>query len=315
MELRRIRYFLAVAEELHFGRAAKRLYMAQPPLSEQIRKLENELGVKLFDRTSRNVTLTEAGKIFLGGTRRAMDEVERATHAAQQAERGLLGHLVIGCVSSASVTFLPKLLRDLRLAIPDLQPELRVYGGTDSVKEALLRRTLDIGFVRPPITNEELDTRVIFRDRVILALPQEHPLARCERIKLAQLRSEIFILFPQHLSTAVNRLIERVFIAADFKPRAAQFADDIFIMLGLVGAGLGVAFVPASLAEFKPDGVAFRPFDELEEYFEMALAWRVDDTRPIVKRAVEQISVRRTSEERAGRPIVKRGPHQMPDVS
>ncbi len=282
---------MAVAEELHFGRAAKRLHMAQPPLSEQIRKLEDELGVKLFDRTSRHVVLTDAGRIFLSGMRRAMDEVERATHAAQLAERGRIGHLVIGCMSSASVTFLPTLLRDLRRAIPDLQPEMRAYGGTDSVKEALLRRTLDVGFVRPPIFSEELETRLIFRDEVIVAVPKEHPLAHCERIKLAQLCGESFILYPQHLSTAANLVIERVFSAAHIKPRAIQFADDIFVMLGLVGAGLGVAFVPASLAEFKPAGVAFRPFAEIEEYFDMSIAWRVDDSRPIVRNVVEHISL------------------------
>ena len=290
MELRRLRYFMAVAEELHFGRAAKRLYMAQPPLSEQIRKLEDELGVRLFDRTSRNVELTEAGRMFLVGARRTMDEFERATHAARQADRGLLGHLVIGCVSSASVTFLPKLLRDLKLAIPDLHPELRVYGGTDTVKEALLRRTLDVGFLRPPVTSEHLDTRLILRDRVILAVPTKHRLAAYESIDLAQLRNEFFILYPQHRSTAVNLVIERIFIAADFRPRASQLADDIFIMLGLVGAGLGIAFMPESLRMLNVDGVTFRPFAEIDEYLGLSIAWRADDTRPIVKKAVEQIS-------------------------
>ncbi len=285
MEIRRLRYFIAVADELHFGRAAARLHMAQPPLSEQIRKLEEELGAKLFERTSRSVALTAAGLIFLAGARRAMEEIDRASHAAQQAERGLAGHLVIGCFSSASVTFLPAMLRLLLAGIENLQPELRLYG-SDAVQDALLSRTLDIGFVRPPIASAELASHVILRDPVVVALPADHALARLERVHIAALSDAPFILFPPHQRSAVNRLVERVLNAADINPRAAQFGADIFIMLGLVGAGLGVALLPGSMARLHVDGVAFRHLDGVDECFETALVWRADDKRALVHQSV-----------------------------
>lgn len=289
MEIRRLRYFLAVAEELHFGRAAARLHMAQPPLSQQIRKLEDELGVTLFDRTSRRVALTEAGRMFLAGTRRAMEEVDRATHAAQQAERGLLGHLVMGFVSSASVTFMPSLLRHLRGRIPDLHPEVRLFG-SDAVQDALQRRILDLGFLRHAPASVEFASRVIFRDEIVVALPVTHPLASRKAVHVSLLRDEFFVLFPPYQRSAVNRVIDRVFKKAGFTPRASQIGEDIFIMLGLVGAGLGVAFLPASLANFAVDGVAFRPLAGVRERFDIWLAWRADDKRAIVATAVDAIS-------------------------
>lgn len=289
LELRRLRYFIVVAEELHFARAAERLNMAQPPLSEQIRKLEEEIEFKLFERNSRNVSLTEAGRIFLAGTRRAMDEIERAIHAGQQTGRGLAGHINLGFVSSGGVTFLPKLLRHLRKSFPEIRPEARQFSSTGAT-EALLQQSIDVALVRTPVVGERLMHRVILRDPVVLAMAQDHPMSGRKRIRLEKMRDELFVLYPPNEGHAAYNVAQRACLAAGFVPSAAEFVDDVYGMLGMVSAGLGVALMPAAISKLNVEGVVFRKLPEVTECFELSLVWRADDERPLIKTVVEVLA-------------------------
>lgn len=289
VELRRLRYFLAVAQELHFARAAERLHMAQPPLSLQIRKLEEEVGFRLFERTSRNVKLTEAGRVLLAGARIAMDELQRAIYSGQQTERGRSGHVRIGFVSSGGVTFLPKLLRHLRKSLPEVQTETRQYSSNGAL-EALVQRTIDLAIVRTPLVSDKLLHRPILRDGVVLALPSDHPMCRRKWIQLHEMKHEMFVLYPPNEGHAAYSLVQRACLAAGFVPSVAEFVDDVYGMLGLVAAGTGVALMPAPISRLSVDGVVFRPLPEVEERFELSLVWRGEDDRRLISTLVDALA-------------------------
>lgn len=289
LELRRLRYFLAVAQELHFARAAERLHMAQPPLSLQIRKLEEEVGFRLFERTSRNVALTEAGRVLLAGARTAMDELQRAIYSGQQTERGHSGHVRIGFVSSGGVTFLPKLLRHLHKFLPEVQTETRQFSSNGAL-EALAQRTIDLAVVRTPLVGDKLLHRPILRDGVVLALPDDHPMSRRKRIRLEEMQHEMFVLYPPNEGHAAYSVVQRACLAAGFVPSVAEFVDDVYGMLGLVGAGIGVALMPAAISGLSIDGVVFRPLPEVEECFELSLVWRAEDDRRLISTLVDALA-------------------------
>lgn len=289
IELRRLRYFLVLAEELHFGRAAARLNMAQPPLSEQIRKLEDELGFRLFQRTSRSVALTDAGRVFLDGARRATDELARAAQAGQQVELGLAGYVRIGFVSSGGVTFLPKLLRRLREALPQVRTPLRQYSSTGAI-EALIERTIDMAIVRTPVVGGQLAHRVLLRDPVVLAIANDHPLAGRKRVALAALNEERFVLYPPNEGHAAYNVVQKACLAAGFIPSAAEFVDDIYGMLGMVSAGVGVALMPAAISQLNVEGVVFHALPEVKERFELSVVWRDDDDRAVVKALARELA-------------------------
>jgi len=289
LELRRLRYFLALAQELHFARAAERLNMAQPPLSEQIRKLEEEVGFRLFDRNSRNVALTEAGRVFLAGTRTAMFELQRALHAGQQTHRGYAGHLRLGFISSVGVTFLPKLLRKLRNALPEIQPEARQYSSNGAI-DALAQRTLDLAIVRTPLAGDDLRYQPIFQDRMVLALPHDHPRLSRKRLRLADLRDERFVLYPPNEGRAAHSVAMRACMTAGFVPAVAEYVDDVYGMLGLVAAGCGVALLPAAISSLAVDGVVFRNLPDVHEHFELSLAWRAEDDRSLITSVLKALT-------------------------
>ena len=200
MELRHLRYFVAVAEELHFGRAARRLEMAQPPLSIQIQRLEKELGVKLLERTQRHVGLTAAGRVFLERARRVLEQAELAVHAAQRAGRGETGSLAVGFVGSATYGVLPEVLRLFRRRFPDVDLMLYEMGST-AQQRAVVEGRLHLGLIRTPRDNAGLDEalaqQVVQREPLVVALPKGHALTRLETLPLIQLAAEPFILFPR----------------------------------------------------------------------------------------------------------------------
>ena len=188
MELRHLRYFVAVAEELHFGRAAVRLHMAQPPLSQQIRKLEEELEVKLFLRARRRVELTHAGRVFLVEARQVLSLAERAADAAKRADRGQIGPLVVACGPIAVHTVLPTILRAFRARFPEVGITLRELTMLE-VPEALQQRTADVGLLMPYFQSETLQREIVLTVPMVAALPKSHPLAGRRRIRLNQLAS------------------------------------------------------------------------------------------------------------------------------
>lgn len=276
MELRHLRYFVAVAEELHFGRAAVRLSIAQPPLSQQIQQLESELGVRLFVRARPRIALTDAGKAFLPAAREVLARAEAAVEAARRADRGELGALRIGFAGSAIYDMLPLMVRVYRERHPDVRVTLREMNTLEQV-EALEMGMLDTGFLRMPVRSPALALEVVRREPFIVALPEGHPLAALERIPPRALADEPFILLPRHWQSGFYDEVIAFCRAQGFSPRVVQEATELHTIVGLVMAGLGVSLVPASLHHLREQGVAYRPLEGDPPVAEMALAWRRDD--------------------------------------
>ncbi|WP_345247544.1 LysR family transcriptional regulator [Pigmentiphaga soli] len=289
MELKRIRYFLAVAEELHFGRAAARLNMSQPPLSEQIRLMEEDTGIRLFDRSTQGVRLTAAGSVLYDAVRRGVQIMDLGVHSARLVAAGQGGRLVIGFVSSASITIVPRLVRHLTQSLPAVEPQLRQYGSAREIEEDLVGNALDIGLVRPPVVSAGLTAVHLIDDAMLCALPDVHPLAKRKSIAIEELATERFIMFSSSTPNNVNLLVQRACARADFIPRVSQYVNDVYAMVGLVASGLGVALVPRSLANLAVHGAKFVPVRNVVEQFTLSVAWRADERMPVVRRAAETI--------------------------
>ncbi len=259
MELRDCRYFAAVAEELHFGRAAARLNMAQPPLSQRIRGLEEELGVRLFARTSRSVALTPAGEAFWKEVRSILSLADKAGEAARRAALGLSGRLTVGFVNPAMDAFLAATLARFRKVAPDVELELREMS-TREQTEALAADRLDVGFLRYAGQSfPGAAVTVVSREPYVLALPAGHPLGRLSRVPLARLDGLPMILPPRRQLPALADAMTAAFARAGATPATAQEAASKFTTLSLVAAGVGLALVPASARIWKREGVVFRP--------------------------------------------------------
>lgn len=282
MELRHLHYFIAVAEELHFSRAAERLHISQPPLSQQIRALEDELGVKLFERTKRHVQLTEAGKVFLERSYLVLAQLEQAIEVTQRIGRGEVGRLAIGFVDSAMYTVLPEILRIFRERFPAV--ELRLHELTTQEQiHALHQNQIDLGVVRSAIIEPGLSTECVLQESLVLALPQTHPLAAQVKVSLSVLADESFILFPAKLGPVFYEQIIQICQQAGFRPKVVQEAVQMQTIVGLVAAGMGIAFVPASMQNFHRSGVIYRPLQEQTPQSGLYLAWRQHDSSPVIR--------------------------------
>lgn len=281
MELRHLRYFVAVAEERHFGRAATRLAMAQPPLSTQIKALERELGVELFHRGPRGVTLTAAGEAFAAGAYEALAVVERASVSARRAAAGELGRLHVGFVSSAAYGPLPDAVRRFRERYGGVSLSLEELS-TDIQLRDLRGGALDVGLFRMGFDfaeepSDELSIERIAREPFVLALPQDHPLAGREVLSLADVAADAFVHFPRKSNPSLHDQVARYCLSAGFVPQVVQEAKLMQTIVGLVVAGLGVALVPASLMRLQREGVVYRPLAEREVASEMVAVWRRDN--------------------------------------
>lgn len=282
MELRHLHYFIVVAEELHFSRAAQRLCISQPPLSQQIRDLEDELGVKLFERTKRQVHLTEAGKVFLERSYGVLAQLEQAIAVTQQIGRGEVGRLAIGFVDTAMYTVLPEILKVFRAQFPAV--ELRLHELTTAQQiQALHHKQVDIGIVRSAISEQSLSVECFLPESLVLALPQNHPFSAQTKVSLSTLASESFILFPANMGPVFYEQIMNMCQQAGFRPKVAQEAVQMQTIVGLVAAGLGVAIVPASLQNFPRSGVIYRPLQEQTPKTGLYLAWRQHDASPVLR--------------------------------
>ncbi|OLP15533.1 LysR family transcriptional regulator [Leptolyngbya sp. 'hensonii'] len=285
MELRHLRYFIILAEELHFGRAAERLHIAQPPLSQQIRQLEVELGFQLFYRTKRKVQLTEAGQLFLGRCQDILQQLEQAIQLGQQAHRGEAGHLRVGFVGSAAYNVLPPILRAFRSQTPTVTLELQELT-TDQQLRWLQEGRIDIGFVRPPVKGSTIHSTVIFQESLIVALPESHILTTQTHVATKSLFQESFILFPRSLAPGLYDPIISLCRQAGFSPQIAQEAIQMQTIVSLVAAEMGVAIVPASLQNLQRQGVVYKTLQEETPTVELALIWRVHPS-PTVQRFLE----------------------------
>src|SRR5215831_7098963 len=294
MELRKLRYFTVLAEELHFGRAARRLHITQPPLSMAIQSLEDELRVKLFTRTPRRVTLTHAGATFLEHARTLLGRAEDAIEVARAADRGEVGRLRIGFMSATIYTLLPPLLRDFAARFPAVKLELRELAMPQQFLQ-LRSGEIDLGFVRPPVEDAELDSETVLREPLVVALPRGHRLGKLSRIPARRLAAESFVLFQRQPGLVLHHLVLRFCIENGFTPRVAQEATQSHAVVGLVSAGIGVALVPESVQRTRMRGVEYRPLQEKTPPVETALAWRREDASPAL------VAFRKTTQEFAAR--------------
>jgi DNA-binding transcriptional LysR family regulator len=281
MELRHLRYFVAVAEARHFGQAAEGLQMAQPPLSQQIRQLEAELGVELLARTTRSVKLTPAGEVFLGDARRILRSVDDAARRARQFADGKAGTIRIGLTGTASYTQVPRLARLVKDQLPGVVLDISTEMLTPAIELALMSGELDIGVLRPPVRDAALTLRPIAREQFVVALPAGHRLAAEDSVTIGELRAEDFIVFPAGSQSVVNDAVIRACTAAGFHPHVAHESAKTSTQLSLVAAGLGVAVLPESVRGIALDGVLYRRLLGADEV-DLALAWRHNDSSALV---------------------------------
>ncbi len=281
MELRQLRYFIAVAEELHFRRAAARLHISQPPLSQQIARLEDELGSRLLNRTRRRVELTAAGEAFLRDARAMLDELEVAVATVRRIETGQAGLLRVNFVGSALLSIVPGIIQSFRRGRPSVEIELRERPTLEQLR-ALAAGLLDVGLVRPPIdADESLVTEVVMRERTVAAIPSDHPLAKRSRISLRSLAGEPLVLFPREQAPGFHDLLTGRLAATGRSPHVVQYAPEMTTIIGLVAAGIGLSPVPASVARLGLEGVTYRPLTGAPDT-ELLAVTRAGDESPLV---------------------------------
>ena len=286
IELRHLRYFVAVAEELHFGRAALRLHLAQPPLSQQIRRLEEMLGYPLFERTSRSVSLTAAGAVFLERAQRTLRNVQRDIDETRSIGRGEVGSLHVGFVGSAMLTTLPAIFRAYREAYPSVRLHLH-ESFTARVMEGLQNGTLDAGLLRdgdPNDSNTTLVSTTIYTEPFIAVLPAHHPCAGQRSVSPASLRNDPFVYYPQNAGTYAYEKPLSLCEEHGFRPQIVQEASNWLTILRLIGAGLGVSIAPACVSRIASPEVVCLPIKGAKLLSKIELACFKAETRPIVKR-------------------------------
>ena len=283
-EFSQLRSFVAVGEELHFGRAAQRLNMTQPPLSRQIQLLEHALGVPLFERTSRSVRLTAAGRSFLPEAKRLLRLAEAAALDAKRVARGDAGVLKIGFTGGSSYAFVPRLVTEAAALMPDVELILREMRSAEQM-EALASGRLDAGLVRLPIDRRGVDLVCIARDPLVLAAPEAHPLARANAgPALAELDGQPLVMYSPTENRFLYDLVAGLFRAANIAPSYAQHVNQVHTVLALVGAGVGLAVVPESSACLAMRGVVVRPFERAPQAVaELYLVWRRPADNPALR--------------------------------
>lgn len=287
MDLRHLRYFVAVAEELHFRRAAEKLNISQPPLSQQIKELEIEVGAQLFRRSRRRVELTAAGQVFLSRARIVLRDAGDLAEVARRAQRGEEGEISVGFIHTAGYGLLPAVIRRFRDANPAVEVSLEQQGSLAQVFE-LERGRIDVGFTWSAAVGEGQKSECLLRERFVVALPRSHRTARQKRISLAAFAQEPFVSFPAQRAPFLHGAVLRICASAGFIPRVRHETDSVHTVLGLVAAGCGIGIVPASAVEISTSDISFCLPDEQEPQAEMSLQWRGDDASPVVARFVAE---------------------------
>ena len=282
-ELRQLRYFVAVAEEMHFGRAARRLHMTQPPLSQAMQALEAQLGTPLFFRTRRSVALTAAGQTLLPEVQRLLQQIDGLASLAQSAAVGESGRLSVAFVPMADYSVLPQALRELRAVLPSVHLDLQ-EATTDIQIDWLASGRIDVGFLLPPLPEKlkaEVDYLPLTSEPLVLALPEgtapsktKMSLKRCADLPL--------IIFPRRMSPAFHDQILGCLREAGLSPRIGQEAIQMQTIVSLVSAGMGFALVPQSVSNMKRPGVEYRALLETSPWVEIGLAWRRDNPSPVL---------------------------------
>jgi DNA-binding transcriptional LysR family regulator len=288
MELRHLRYFLAVAEELNFTRAARRLHIAQPPLTQQIKALESELGVTLIDRSSYRIELTPAGRAFAAEVGRILGDVRNAVLVAKRAARAAVGQVRVGFTESASFNpLVTSVFRSFRAAHPDVEVSLEERQSTE-LAMGLREGRIDAAFVRPPLKTEDgLTLHLLEEEDMVVAVPSGHPLAKRKEIELAELEKETFILYPRAVRPGLADAVVTACKNVGFTPRVEQYAPQLSATINLVAASLGISVVPRSMQELQPNAVSYlrlrgRPVQAL-----LGVAHRADESNAAVLDFIE----------------------------
>lgn len=292
MELRHLRYFIAVAEELHFGRAAQALGISQPPLSQQIQALEQELGARLFERTNRRVALSEAGRLFLEEARQVLVQVDKAADVARRAQLGELGEMKIGFTSSAPFnSSIPKAIYSFRQRFPAVHLNLKEMSSRD-VAEALLDESIEVGLMRPLPLPESLVATELFREPLVAVLNADHPLVEGSEkgLQLKALANEPFVFFPRSYGSGLHAQLLSLARQAGFTPHFAQEAAEVMTIIGLVSAGLGVSVLPASFQRMRIDGVVYRTLLDADADTAVWLVQRREQTSAMAGAFVELLT-------------------------
>ncbi|MCT1589520.1 LysR family transcriptional regulator [Kocuria palustris] len=287
MELRQLTYFIAVAEERHFGRAAKRLHIAQPPLSQQIRQFEEQLGVKLFDRTTRRVDLTAAGALMLERGRSILNDVEALQADVYQVGQGATGVLHVGFSGASTYSVMPRIVRAAGTAYPGLSLDLHGEMLTPAMERGLLEHTLDAAILRPPVSSPEIDFRIINREPLVVALPTHSPLASDRPLSMVELTEQRFVTYPPE--SVMYRMTADLCREAGFQHRVSQMAQETSTILSFVAAGGGVALMPASVRSVQLRGVRYRELEN-SPHAELAVAWRREDRSVLLSNFIQLVT-------------------------
>lgn len=272
MELRHLRYFLTVAQTLNFTKAAERLHMAQPPLSRQIRDLEAELGVELFDRRGKRLTLSSAGMVFADRAQGILASTDAAVVDSQRAARGEIGHLAVGFFEHIAYTLLPALIREFQQRFPDVSIELRWFTAAEQIN-ALARGEVDVAFVRAVPADSNLTSTMILREPFVIAIAKDNPLAAKRTISISECANMRVINYRKDVAPDYHAIINQLCALGGFTPSPLFEMGQIYASLGLVSSGFGIALVPASVQRVHMDNVVYRPLRERHAVSELLLAW------------------------------------------
>ncbi len=281
MELKHLTSFVAVAEQLSFVRAAHRLHLSQPALSGQIQRLEEELGVQLLFRNRRSVKLTDAGRVFLSEARATLARADQAVERVRKADRGEIGRLRIGFVSSAALEIVPAIAVAFRKQFPEVTLDL-INLRTSSQIRKLTGKSIDVGFLRLPMTHDQLKITVIHREPFVVVLPSDHLLAKKKQVRVAELQNERFVAYGRRWAPGFYDAIVQMCTSNGFSPNITQETGEMYTAIALVAAGAGVAILPKSVVLAQSRGVVLKPLPHSAGISEIAIAVRKDDRSSLV---------------------------------
>lgn len=281
MELRHVRYFVAVAEELSFGGAARRVHVAQPALSKQVGSLERELGVKLFDRTKRRIELTDAGRAFLERSYRILEQVGEAASEAARAGRGEVGSLRVGFTGMTLYSVVPGVVKEFGERFPEVEVTLREMC-TRTLTEGISGKQVDVGFLHPPVADDDIALEAMLAEPLVAVLPEDHPLSGRPEVSLSELADDPFVLFPRDEGPENYDRIIGLCRASGFGPRIVNETSLPQTVIGLVAADIGVSLVWSSMRNLRRPGVVYIPLSGPTLLMQTALAWRRGDPSAIL---------------------------------
>ncbi len=282
MELRHLRYFIAVAEELHFGRAANRLQISQPPLSQQIKQLETELGLLLFSRTRQRVDLTTAGKSFLQNAYKVMNLIDQACEEAKRVDRGESGQLILAFTGAIAFDLLPTILRAYQEKYPNINIILKQMTTAEQIK-SFQKKAIHVGLVVMPVNSESLNIELLHEEPFIVVLPKTHHLAKQKgRVNLANLVNEQFIMTPRNSGEGYYDSIISLCQSAGFSPKKTQEAEELHTVVSFVASGMGIAILPSSIQFLKNDDIVYFPLKHDFPTYNTGVAWSKTEISPVV---------------------------------